>query len=199
MRERLAFGARVWLKYDVGSGARPVPRSPSVFPRVFGTGRMMDAFTMTALPADVPPAVARRSICADCQVEANRFKWIESEKAGHDLGESAIRRWICDHWWGYLRARWLEHLHGKCFWIELNCDTFGIVQQKFQDHKDLLTAVVDKLKLGQENLEILVWAVNCGIPISLVIDILEALDINSLRLVRGFDAPPDRSPHANTF
>lgn len=151
---------------------------------------MMDAFAMTALSADLPQAVARRSISADCQLEANRFKWIESEKAGHDLGETAIRRWICDHWWGYLRARWLEHLHGKCFWIELKCDTFGLVRQKFQDHKELLNCIVDKLKHGQENLDILIWAINNGVSVPLVVDMLEALDINSLRLIRAFDGTP---------
>src|SRR3954447_22643925 len=41
--------------------------------------------------------------------EARRYKWIESEKAGRDLGDSAIRRWVHEHWNGFLRARWLEH------------------------------------------------------------------------------------------
>nr|MBA3544497.1 hypothetical protein [Chthoniobacterales bacterium] len=52
--------------------------------------------------------------------EVLKHKWIESEKAGHDLGEAAIRRWVQFHWWGYLRARWLEHLQGKRFWFELD-------------------------------------------------------------------------------
>src|SRR4051812_36825629 len=52
--------------------------------------------------------------------EALRFRWIESEKPGHDLGEAAIRRWVRCHWRGYLRARWLEHLQGKRFWVELD-------------------------------------------------------------------------------
>ncbi len=45
--------------------------------------------------------------------EAERHKWIESEKAGADLGENAIRQWVKCHWWGYLRARWLEHLQAQ--------------------------------------------------------------------------------------
>ena len=51
--------------------------------------------------------VARRSVHVECVGEADRFKWIESEKAGHDLGERAIKNWIQQHWWDYLRARWL--------------------------------------------------------------------------------------------
>ena len=28
--------------------------------------------------------------------EMNRYKWIESEKAGYDLGESSLIRWIVE-------------------------------------------------------------------------------------------------------
>jgi hypothetical protein len=52
------------------------------------------------------------SVYVEGEQEALRYKWIESEKAGRDLGEAAIRRWVQDHWWGYLRARWVEHLQG---------------------------------------------------------------------------------------
>lgn len=31
----------------------------------------------------------------DSQIEEiNKHKWIESEKAGHDLGEEAVKEWI---------------------------------------------------------------------------------------------------------
>src|SRR5439155_7769089 len=58
------------------------------------------------------------SVYAESEKEALRYKWIESEKAGRDLGDLAIRKWVQQHWWGYLRARWLEHLQGKRFWVE---------------------------------------------------------------------------------
>ncbi len=64
--------------------------------------------------------------------EAQRFKWIESEKAGRDLGETAIRSWIGQHWNGFLRHRWLEHLQGKAFWIELDQGDFGLLQRAFR-------------------------------------------------------------------
>ena len=35
----------------------------------------------------------RSSVYVEGEQEALRFKWIESEKAGFDLGEAAIRRW----------------------------------------------------------------------------------------------------------
>lgn len=126
------------------------------------------------------------SVYVDSEQEALRFKWIESQKAGCDLGEAAIRRWVKDHWWGYLRARWVEHLHGKVFWVELDRGDFGLLQRRFQDQPLLLDRILDRLKAGQENLHIILWAHEWGIPISGVLEILEALDINSRRLAHRF-------------
>jgi hypothetical protein len=151
----------------------------------------MDASTATltqppACPA--PPPGDRRSIYADCQCEAERFKWIVSERAGRDLGEEAIRQWVREHWWGYLRARWLEHLHGTCYWTELDRGDYGLIQRYFQDRKSLLNQILDLLKDGKENLDIICWA-NQAVPEATnhVNEILEALDVNSRRLVHRFD------------
>lgn len=130
------------------------------------------------------------SVYKDCEEEALRYKWIESEKAGCDLGESAICRWVKDHWWGYLRARWLEHLQGKRFWVELDRGDFGLLQRRFQDQTLLLDRILDRLKAGQENLDIIIWAQDWNLPIRPVLEILEALDINSRRLAHRFDPQP---------
>jgi hypothetical protein len=129
----------------------------------------------------------KSSVYVEGEKEALRYKWIESEKAGCDLGEGAIRRWVQQHWWGYLRARWLEHLHGKRFWVELDRGDFGLLQRKFHDDALLLDRILDRLKLGQENLDVIVWALDWGIPMNAVRLILEALDINSRRLAHRFD------------
>lgn len=127
------------------------------------------------------------SVYDDGEQEALKFKWIESEKAGRDLGESAIRRWVHFHWWGYLRARWLEHLQGTRFWIELDRGDFGLLNQKFHADQLLLERVLDRVKEGQENLDIIRWAHTWGIPVDPVLDILETLDINGRRLAHRFD------------
>jgi hypothetical protein len=127
------------------------------------------------------------SVYKDCEEEALRYKWIESEKAGRDLGEAAVRRWVQNHWWGYLRARWLEHLQGKRFWVELDRGDFGLLQRRFHDNTLLLDRILDRLKSGQENLDIIIWAQDWGLPIPPVLEILEALDINSRRLAHRFD------------
>ena len=89
--------------------------------------------------------------------EAKRFKWIESEKAGRDLGETAIRTWIGRHWNGFLRHRWLEHLQGKTFWIELDQGDFGLLQTAFQA-SPLIDPILEHFKHGRENLDIILWA-----------------------------------------
>lgn len=132
----------------------------------------------------------KSSVYVESEHEALRYKWIESEKAGHDLGEAALRRWVREHWWGYLRARWIEHLEGKRFWIELDRGDFGLLQKRFQEYALLLDRILDRLKAGQENLDIIRWAHDFGIPCKDVLMILEVLDINSRRLAHRFDTQP---------
>ncbi len=127
------------------------------------------------------------SVYVESEREALQYKWIESEKAGRDLGDGAIRHWVQQHWWGYLRARWLEHLQGKKFWVELDRGDFGLLQRQFHDNTLLLDRILDRLKAGQENLDILLWAQDWNIPKDPVLQILEALDINSRRLACKFD------------
>ncbi len=129
----------------------------------------------------------KSSVYAECEREIDRYKWIESEKAGRDLGEAAIRRWVKEHWWGYLRARWLEHLQGKRFWVELDRGDFGLLLRTFHDNTLLLDRILDRIKAGQENLDIICWAHDWGVPIQPLLQILEALDINSRRLSHRFD------------
>ena len=136
----------------------------------------------------------KSSVYVESEQEALRYKWIESEKAGCDLGETAIRRWVQNHWWGYLRARWLEHLQGARFWVELDRGDFGLLKRRFQDYPLLLDRILDRLKTGQENLDIIMWALDWGISLKDVRDILGALDINSRRLAHRFDPVPCKSP-----
>jgi hypothetical protein len=114
-------------------------------------------------------------------VEALRHKWIASEKAGRDLGDLAIRTWVREHWNGFLRARWLEHLQGRTFWIELDHNDFGLLQRAFRD-SELIEKILDRLKHGKENLDILCWAIDQRQPMDEVLEILESLDINSRRI-----------------
>jgi hypothetical protein len=126
----------------------------------------------------------RYSIFQSGELEAQRYKWIESEKAGRDLGEWAIRGWVREHWNGFLRERWLEHLEGGKYWIELDHGDFGLLRRAFQDSR-LIHDIIRLLKQGGENLDVLNWALQRGLSheeLGEIREILETLDINSRRL-----------------
>ncbi len=129
---------------------------------------------------------SRMSLHRCGEEEAQRFKWIESEKAGRDLAETAIRRWIGEHWHGFLRHRWLEHLQGKTFWIELDQGDFGLLRTAFKA-SPLIDPILDHFKHGRENLDIILWALSNHLPMAEVLEILEALDVNSRRIECRFD------------
>ena len=122
------------------------------------------------------------------QEEAQRFKWIQSEKEGRDLGDQAIKLWILQHWNGFLRQRWIEHLQGKTYWIELQREDFGFLQRRF---RDFAADPPDprRLKVLKENLDIILWAqdVFSRGEMEEVLTILEELDVNSCRLRCEFD------------
>ena len=82
--------------------------------------------------------IERSSVFDDCEREVQKYKWIESEKAGCDQGEEAIRRWVKYHWSGFLRAKWLEHLQGRRFWVELDRGDFGLLLKEFTGNALLL-------------------------------------------------------------
>jgi hypothetical protein len=136
----------------------------------------------------------RRSLHQCGEEEAQQFKWIESEKAGRDLGETAIRSWIGQHWNGFLRHRWLEHLQGKAFWIELDQGDFGLLQRAFRS-SPLIDPILEHFKHGRENLDIILWAMQLGHPMDEVRQILEALDVNSRRIECRFDPRRQRAAH----
>jgi hypothetical protein len=127
------------------------------------------------------------SVFTDSEREALAYKWIESEKAGHDLGDAALKDWVRKHWWGYLRARWIEHLEGRRFWLELDRNDFGLLQTEFKDVEELMSLIFTQIKEGKENLDIINWALDHRQPMDQVLRILEGLDINSRRLSCKFE------------
>lgn len=133
------------------------------------------------ISTEAPSSQVRLSVHDRGEVEAKEFKWIESEKAGRDLGEWAIRCWIQHHWNGFLRERWLEHLEGRTFWIEMDHNDFGLLRDAFPG-STLFEKILDRLKEGWENFGIINWAIDTNQPMDEVISILETLDINSRRI-----------------
>src|SRR5262245_10597350 len=121
------------------------------------SSRLSRAFGMLTDPPD-DENVERRSLNEESRREANDFRWIESERLGCDQGESALRQWVQYHWSGFLRARWIEHMLGVRFWVELGRNEFGLLKRTPGEVRPLLDAILDKLKCGAENLDIIRWA-----------------------------------------
>lgn len=129
----------------------------------------------------------QHSLYHHAREEALRHKWVESEKAGRDLGKSAIEDWNKHHWWRWCRGRWLEHLQGEIYWKELGPSYFGALRRRIVADPILQDRIVDRIKEGWENLDIILWATRWGLDISAVHEILTTLDMNSCRF-----APQDR-------
>lgn len=133
-------------------------------------------------PASPPPDVAVKSLFEEADCEAHRHKWIESEKAGRDLGDSALRDWHQRYWRRFHRERWIQHLRGQVFWKELDNGDFNLLSQFQNRRKGLSDDIVQMLLLGGENLSVIEWANAHGLEEKDVLDVLQLLDVNAARL-----------------
>jgi len=99
----------------------------------------------------IPPPISggeKQSVYVEGENEALRFKWIESEKAGYDLGENPAGSWLKHLGPGCSQGRLLEHLAGKRFWVELDRSTFGALRRVTDPQ--LLALAAERL-LGTSN------------------------------------------------
>lgn len=115
-------------------------------------------------------------------LEAERHKWIESQKRGADVGPSGVSEWYDRYWSIYCRHKCLEHLHGNRIWKEFDAEDFGLIEALLEEHDLLLELILDRAMFGMENLDLIQWALDWGLPRDRVIDILERLDLNQARI-----------------
>jgi len=141
--------------------------------------RVRDLVADGASPSGLPPV---RSLYKASFLEAQRHKWIASEKAGRDLGDHAIAEWLLRYWGVWCRARWLEHVMGMTYWAEFEAESFGAIARDFSGDELLLDRVLDRVRAGWENLDVILWAADWRVDVNAVIDILILLDINRSRL-----------------
>jgi len=114
--------------------------------------------------------------------EAQRHKWIESHKRGVDLGDWALTDWYRRYWPLFCRLKCLEHLAGSRSWPEFAPEDFGLIGKLIRAEDLLLEMILDRAQAGMENLAILVWAQEWGLPLDRVIYILEQLNLNRAQL-----------------
>jgi len=124
--------------------------------------------------------VTRQCLATHAREEARRYRWLQIEKAGCDLGEAALRDWNHRHWPSFCRHRWVEHLEGHIFWEGFDEGHFGLLDEAaFTAPAEVVEMILDRLRQGGENLDIIVWAFEEGHEVSDVIEVLERLDINA--------------------
>lgn len=138
------------------------------------------------MSAQRPNAIASKgaahSLRDDAFREADRHKWIESQKHGRDLGHEAVRDWFRIYWIVYCRVRLLEHVRGIHFWMEFGDETFRKLCSIIGCDDPLLKTILDRMEGGMDNLEVIIWAHDDELPMERVLEILELIDINRARL-----------------
>jgi hypothetical protein len=124
------------------------------------------------------------SLFREALQEAERHKYLESQKAGRDLGPGAIEDWQRRHWTIWLRHRWLEHLLGATCWEEFEPERFGRLAALLGGHRDILDHVANMIRRGAENLDIIWWAAFERRDLGTVLRILTELRLNDIRCTR---------------
>jgi len=123
-----------------------------------------------------------RKLHDEAHEEAERHKWIESQKCGHDRGKDAIQEWYLIHWPIYCRCKRLEHLQGMQRWDEFEDERFGSLSDLIKERDLLVEMICDRITVGYENLSLIQWAYNWGLCVEKVVAILVLIDVNRARL-----------------
>jgi Response regulator containing CheY-like receiver, AAA-type ATPase, and DNA-binding domains len=135
----------------------------------------------------IPDGAVVKNLFEEASREAYRHKWIESEKSGHDLGDTAIEDWYRRFWNKFVRERWIQHVRGEVYWPELDNNDFALLQNEFEDYHPQIDDIVAILEKGGENLDIVQWAIENHQDMDAVMRALSRLDLNSHRLMSKLD------------
>ena len=176
----------------------PARRSPTPIPAVCPGWGCAEGVALTAVlsaevksspeipvlsEADAPhPADAPMSLYEYAFREAERYKWLESERRGYDVGDGAIREWYAARWPHFCRTCQLQHVAGRVRWKEFDPALFASLHEAIASGDLLADRILDRIDAGWENLTILLWAREWGLPMKAVLTILERIDVNRARL-----------------
>jgi hypothetical protein len=166
------------MGWSKGCELRSTFRSrPSAPPTLLVSGEADPAPRYAVVCDQIP-----RSLYSAALEQALVHKWIESQKQGCDLGQSALKDWFRKHWLPFCRSCRLEHVEGRQQWIEFAEHEFGQVYQLIMGDDLLCDRVLDRMEHGYDNLEIINWALHWGLEMDPVLALLELIDINRARL-----------------
>ncbi len=121
------------------------------------------------------------SLMGAAYAEADRYKWIVSEKLGYDAGPAAIDEWFQKYWRGFVRARMVEHVLGMKYYTEFGDECFGVAERLRPVQPELVDWLIEQLQTGAENLDILIRAQDRNLPRNELFAILAVVDVNAWR------------------
>ena len=126
--------------------------------------------------------MAPQSVYAEARKAQAVHRRIRSEEAKCDLGVAAEHDWSMRHWLKFYRWCLVQHLRGEIFFTEFSLESFAIVGHRLAAPHELLEPILDKIRDGAENLNIINWVIDCTLPWDQIYPILLAIDINSRKL-----------------
>jgi len=111
-------------------------------------------------------------------------KHLDWERLSYNVDQTVSEDWRRRFWRLWFRYRWVEHVIGEKFWIEMGPERFGILKQGRQHNPVLVSRVADRLMYdaGLENLNIILWASDWGLDLDEVVAILKRININDVRV-----------------
>lgn len=128
--------------------------------------------------------VEKHSIMYHAAADYAAKKHLDWERFSYDIEETASEDWKRRFWRLWFRVRWVEHLLGDRYWIEMGEQNFGVLRRGEPHNPMLVSRVADRLIAGWENLNIILWASDWGLDLEEVIAVLKKININDVR-VRG--------------
>jgi hypothetical protein len=127
------------------------------------------------------------SLYEEAHQEADRFKWLESERSRYDLGPAARQEWARRYWPVFIRWKRLEHLSGQRRYVEFEQETFGSLTPDCLGGADV-DFVFDRFVNDRwENLHYFWDRERTGCTRDELMNVLELMGINHLRRL----TPPD--------
>jgi hypothetical protein len=121
----------------------------------------------------------KHSIMYHAAVDYAAKKHLDWERLSYDIEETASEHWKRRFWRLWLRARWVEHVLGQTYWMELGDDNFGLLGSDDRNPV-LVSRVADRLIVGWENLDLILWGADWGLDLDEIIDILKRININHI-------------------
>lgn len=128
------------------------------------------------------PQIEKHSIMYHAAADYAAKKHLDWESLSYDVEETASEDWKRRFWRLWFRVRWVEHLLGDRYWIEMGEQHFGVLREGEPHNPVLVSRVADRLIAGWENLNIILWASDWGLNLDEVIAVLKKININDVRV-----------------